>query len=152
MHLLLVVVLLLVLFLTTLVLLPVNQSLSVLRRCFRFGATPRSLDSLSLTPSIPACAPLRPTALPTFGVRHAHPGGQPPSCEGCCRDARSPGPRPARGWESDAPPQPFSRHRGRDRDNYRQIPRRRHGRRPRPTLRGQGETQRKRREGEGERE
>ena len=75
-----------------------------------------------------------------------HPGGQPPSCEGCCRDARSPGPRPARGWESDAPPQPFSRHRGRDRDNYRQIPRRRQGRRPRQTLRGQGETQREREE------
>ena len=30
---------------------------------------------------------------PDFGVRHVHPGCQPPSDEGCCRDARSPGPR-----------------------------------------------------------
>ena len=51
----------------------------------------------SLTPSFPACAPRSPTALPTFGARDAHPGGQPPSCEGCCRDARSPGPRRTQG-------------------------------------------------------
>ena len=49
------------------------------------------------------------------------------------------------------PPQPFSRHRGRDRDNYRQIPRRRQGRRPRQTLRGQGKTQREREKRKGRR-
>ena len=36
-----------------------------------------------------------------------------------CRDARSPGPRRTRGWESDAPPQPYSRDRERDRHRYR---------------------------------
>ena len=103
----------------------VNQKFSIIRICFRFGATPCSLCSVSLTLSVPACAPPCSTALPTFGVRNAHPGGQPPSCEGCCRDARSPGPRRKRGWESDAPPQSDSRDRERDRDSYRQIPRRR---------------------------
>ena len=34
---------------------------------------------------------------PDFGVRHVHPGCQPPSDEGCCRDARSPGPRLTQG-------------------------------------------------------
>ena len=106
-----------------------NQKFSIIRICFRFGATPCSLCSVSLTLSVPACAPPCSTALPTFGVRNAHPGGQPPSCEGCCRDARSPGPRRKRGWESDAPPQPASRDRERDRDSYRQIPRRRQGER-----------------------
>ena len=75
----------------------VNQKFSIVRICFRFGATPCSLCSVSLTLSVPACAPPCSTALPTFGVRNAHPGGQPPSCEGCCRDARSPGPRLAQG-------------------------------------------------------
>ena len=34
---------------------------------------------------------------PDFGARHVHPGCQPPSDEGCCRDARSPGPRLTQG-------------------------------------------------------
>ena len=34
---------------------------------------------------------------PDFGVRHVHLGCQPPSDEGCCRDARSPGPRLTQG-------------------------------------------------------
>ena len=34
---------------------------------------------------------------PDFGVRHVHPGCQPPSDEGCCRDARSPGPHLTQG-------------------------------------------------------
>ena len=93
------VMLLLVFFPTMLVLLTVNQTLSVLRKCCRFSAILCLLDSLSslVAPMFPACALMRPTAHPTFGVRKAHPGGQPPSCEGCCRDARSPGPRQTQG-------------------------------------------------------
>ena len=124
---------LIILFLTTLLFLSANHKLSVSRQCFGFGAALRLLHSLSLTHSFPACTPLCPTALPTFGVLRAHPGGEPPSCEGCCRDARSPGPRRTRGWESDAPPQPSSRDRERDRHRYRHIPTRRQRRRQRQT-------------------
>ena len=40
---------------------------------------------------------------PDFGVRHVHPGCQPPSDEGCCRDARSPGPRLTQGEAKTTP-------------------------------------------------
>ena len=47
--------------------------------------------------SVPLHRPARRTALPTVGVWCIHPGGQPPSWDGCCRDARSPGPRRPQG-------------------------------------------------------
>ena len=40
---------------------------------------------------------------PDFGVRHVHPGCQPPSDKGCCRDARSPGPRLTQGEAKTTP-------------------------------------------------
>ena len=99
----------------------------------------RNLFCPTITSVAPWCLAggcVRRLTRPSVCAMHT-PGGQPPSCEGCCRDARSPGPRRKRGWESDAPPQPDSRDRERDRDSYRQIPRRRQRQR-----RGEREKQR----------
>ena len=41
----------------------------------------------------PTAALLVSDGSPDFGAPRVHPGCQPPSTEGCCRDARSPGPR-----------------------------------------------------------